>query len=81
MKLNLKSLARIGASSGAMMLMLANTAAQAQQSEPEDHAAANAGIAEIIVTAQRSETKLQDTPLSIVAVGGAELHQHPPQFE
>lgn len=31
------------------------------------------GLNEIIVTAQRSETKLQDTPLSIVAIGGSDL--------
>lgn len=73
MKLDLKSLARIGASSGAMMLALVSSAASAQQSEPQDAETGNPGIAEIIVTAQRSETKLQDTPLSIVAVGGPEL--------
>ncbi|MCW1400903.1 TonB-dependent receptor [Novosphingobium sp. MW5] len=75
MKLNLKSVARIGASSCALMLALANTAALAQQSEPQADAEADGGIAEIIVTAQRSETKLQDTPLSIVAVGGEDLQR------
>lgn len=75
MKIYLKSLARIGASSGVLTLVLANSAALAQQSDPQDQAAANGGIAEIIVTAQRSETKLQDTPLSIVAVGGPELQR------
>jgi iron complex outermembrane recepter protein len=75
MKLDLKSLARIGASSAAVMLVLANSAALARQSEPQDDAINNPGIAEIIVTAQRTEAKLQDTPLSIVAIGGPELEK------
>ena len=75
MKLDLKSLARIGTSSAAVMLVLANSAALAQQSEPQDDAGDNPGIAEIIVTAQRTEAKLQDTPLSIVAIGGPELEK------
>ncbi|GGZ88469.1 TonB-dependent receptor [Novosphingobium arvoryzae] len=75
MKLDLKSIARMGASTGAMMLALTGTAALAQPAMEEDAQTGNGGIAEIIVTAQRSETKLQDTPLSIVAVGGPELER------
>ena len=75
MKLDLKSIARMGASTGAMMLALTGTAALAQPAMDEDTQTGDGGIAEIIVTAQRSETKLQDTPLSIVAVGGPELER------
>lgn len=71
MKLAVKRLARIGVSSGAVALAIASSAAHAGQNEEQD----GATIAEIVVTAQRSETKLQDTPLSIVAVGGAELER------
>lgn len=71
MTIAVKRLARIGVSSGAVALAIASSAAHAQQSAEQD----GATIAEIVVTAQRSETKLQDTPLSIVAVGGAELER------
>ncbi|MCW3837011.1 TonB-dependent receptor [Sphingomonas canadensis] len=50
---------------------LAVSPACAQQADES----AQSGIEEIVVTAQRSETKLQDTPLSIVAVGGDQLEK------
>ena len=75
MKLDLKSVARLGASTGAMMLALTGTAALAEVADDDGAQTSGSGIAEIIVTAQRSETKLQDTPLSIVAVGGPELER------
>ena len=67
MNLKITSPIRIGASFGALAMSLAATAATAQDN--------NAGIEDIIVTAQRSEARLQDTPLSIVAVGGVELER------
>ncbi len=70
-----RNLVRLGASSGAVALALAGSAAFAQQAEAQDQDRADNGIGEIIVTAQRSETKLQDTPLSIVAVGAAQLER------
>ncbi|MDE2619788.1 MAG: TonB-dependent receptor [Sphingomonadales bacterium] len=73
--LKIATLGRVGASAGAIGLALAATAATAQQVAPSDAAETTGGISEIVVTAQRSETKLQDTPLSIVAVGGPELQR------
>lgn len=70
-----RNLVRIGASAGVIALTLAATVAQAQQSTGAKAADETGGIGEIIVTAQRSETKLQDTPLSIVAVKGADLER------
>jgi iron complex outermembrane receptor protein len=78
---------RSGVSFGAMALaMLAAPAAYAQTTAPagpapvaSDAAApaqdttSDGGIGEIVVTAQRYETRLQDTPLSIVAVDGKQL--------
>jgi iron complex outermembrane receptor protein len=39
-------------------------------------ATADEGIADIVVTAQRREENLQDVPLSITAIGGAELREN-----
>ncbi|ODP37176.1 hypothetical protein BFL28_02795 [Sphingomonas turrisvirgatae] len=47
--------------------------AQAQQSDAAAEETPQSGLGEIVVTAQRTETRLQDTPLSIVAVGGDQL--------
>ena len=65
-----------GASLGAVALgLLLAPAAHAQNVDKgaAPGGAANGGIAEIIVTAQRSESKLQDTPLSIVALSAKDL--------
>lgn len=69
MNLKITSLVRVGASFGTLAMAIVGTAAFAQDANSDG----NAGIEDIIVTAQRSEAKLQDTPLSIVAVGGLEL--------
>ena len=74
MKRNTRYISKLSASCGALVLGLMGTVAHAEAvdaSAEQD----NGGIAEIIVTAQRSEAKLQDTPLSIVAVGGPELER------
>jgi len=74
MKRDIRYISKLSASCAAIVFGLTGVAAHAQAvsaAEEQD----SGGIAEIIVTAQRSEAKLQDTPLSIVAVGGAELER------
>lgn len=75
MNRRIRRLAKVSASLGTLVLALAGPVAHAQQGNADDQADDNQGIAEIIVTAQRTEAKLQDTPLSIVAVGGPELER------
>jgi len=75
MNRRIRRLAKVSASLGNLVLALAGPVAHAQQGNADDQADDNQGIAEIIVTAQRTEAKLQDTPLSIVAVGGPELER------
>lgn len=75
MELKINHSIRCSVSSAALVMSLVGTAANAQQAEPAEETSARAGITEIVVTAQRSESKLQDTPLSIVAVGAAELER------
>ena len=53
----------------AAALGTAGIAAQAQTTAP----AGASGLEEIIVTAERRETALQDTPISMSVVGGAQL--------
>ncbi|ANP47581.1 hypothetical protein ATE48_17585 [Candidatus Viadribacter manganicus] len=66
---------RFGAGKVALLLMSSALscatfagAAHAQQAEEED-----GGVGEIIVTAQRYEQNLQETPLSVVALGSEQL--------
>lgn len=75
MKQELRILARAGASIGTLALAFASSAALAQQENAASGSGTGSAIEEIIVTAQRSEAKLQDTPLSIVAIGGPELEK------
>lgn len=75
MNLKVRHLAKFGTSITILAIALSGAAANAQAPATDEKAENNSGIAEIIVTAQRSEAKLQDTPLSIVAVGGAELER------
>jgi iron complex outermembrane receptor protein len=75
MNLKVRHLAKFGTSITMLAIALSGVAANAQATAADEKAENNSGIAEIIVTAQRSEAKLQDTPLSIVAVGGAELER------
>lgn len=56
---------------GAMAAMLATVATSAQAAEAD--AATGGGIPDIVVTAERRETKLQSTPLAITAVSSEEL--------
>ncbi len=74
MKRNIRYIAKLGASCGALVLGIMGTVAHADAVDATAEQDSG-GIAEIIVTAQRSEAKLQDTPLSIVAVGGPELER------
>ncbi len=74
MKRDLRYIAKLGASCGALVLGLMGNIAYAAETDASAEQETG-GIAEIIVTAQRSEAKLQDTPLSIVAVGGPELER------
>ncbi len=65
-----------GASMAAVVCALISPSlAFAQAQDSSDIDSNPSGLGEIVVTAQRSETKLQDTPLSIVAVGGPDLEK------
>ena len=75
MKHNVNRSIRSGISAVAMVASLVCTSAMAQNVDTASETDNETGIAEIVVTAQRSESKLQDTPLSIVAVDGAELER------
>lgn len=74
MKRDIRYISKLSASCAAIVLGLSGFAAHAEDASAAEEQD-NGGIAEIIVTAQRSEAKLQDTPLSIVAVGGPELER------
>jgi iron complex outermembrane recepter protein len=54
---------------GLTLSALMTTPASAQSAAPQD----DAGIEDIIVTAQRREENLQDTPISITAISGEDL--------
>ncbi|MDB5482773.1 MAG: TonB-dependent receptor-like protein [Caulobacteraceae bacterium] len=47
--------------------------AQAGDAKPEDHGSTQVG--EVIVTAERRETRLQDTPIAVSAVSGVTIQQ------
>jgi iron complex outermembrane receptor protein len=74
-KFDIRHLAKFSASCVVLAAALASTSVSAQQAAAAAPAEDDGGIAEIVVTAQRTETKLQDTPLSIVAIGSAELER------
>ncbi len=58
----------------ALAILLAVPAfAQAQPEDGANDAAARAGIADIVVTATRQSTNMQDTPIAITAVTAADL--------
>jgi iron complex outermembrane receptor protein len=59
---------RGAALAGSAMIALAGTGLQAQGNDPQASDAEAAGIQDIIVTAERRATSLQNTPLSIIAV-------------
>lgn len=74
------STSRFGASRLALLLMTSALCASfagtaAAQTEPAAPAQAeeDVGLGEIVVTAQRYEQNLQETPLSVVAIGGEQL--------
>ena len=83
MSLFKQKLGRIGASHAAIALaVFSASAAYAQENpapapanagESDGQTAPDEGLAELVVTAQRYETRLQDTPLSVVAVDGDQL--------
>lgn len=52
---------------------LALGTAYAQTDAPEAEEEASAGLADIIVTAERRETKLQETPIAVSVIGGDDL--------
>jgi iron complex outermembrane receptor protein len=62
---------KFGLSVGALALGLAMAPVSYAQDAADDNG--NGGIAEITVTAQRYEQKLQDTPLSVVAIDAEQL--------
>nr|WP_294810299.1 TonB-dependent receptor [uncultured Sphingomonas sp.] len=62
----------ITVAAGALLLPVAALAQDALPSVPE---AAVAGDDEIVVTAQKREERLQDVPISISVVGGAQMQQ------
>ncbi len=62
----------ITVAAGALLLPVAALAQDAPPSAPE---AAVAGDDEIVVTAQKREERLQDVPISISVVGGAQMQQ------
>ncbi len=59
-------------SSGATLALFPSVALAQTGSQPDD-VRVNQGIAEIVVTAQRREESLQDTPISILALTAADL--------
>ena len=59
----------------AALLATASSAALAQETPASSETRDEGGIAEIVVTAQKREENLQDTPISIVALGSDALEQ------
>ena len=59
----------------ALLLATASSGALAQDVTETPQASDEGGIAEIVVTAQKREENLQDTPISIVAFGSDALEQ------
>ncbi|OYW87470.1 MAG: hypothetical protein B7Z20_05060 [Sphingobium sp. 32-64-5] len=55
------------------LIACAGMAAQAQEKPGSREGTSGVGLADIIVTAQRYEQSLQDTPLSVVALDGQQL--------
>ena len=66
---------RLGASSLALMTMLALTPAAYGQTQTADNAPATAGTGEIVVTAQKRAESVQNVPISIAAFEGATLEK------
>lgn len=66
-----RNLLRLGTASLALLPVAAR--AQATPAAPGDTEVAADGIGDIIVTAERRETRLQDTPISITALGAEAL--------
>ncbi len=64
--------ARLAGTAGACALLASAVASSAPAQEP-DAVAPKRGIEEIVVTAEKRETYLQDTPLAISAFSGEEL--------
>src|SRR5688572_26058183 len=65
------SIVRAAALAGTAIALLAVPAAAQVSSDPQEtetEAGSGNGLQEIVVTAERRETNLQDTPLSIIAV-------------
>lgn len=58
----------------ALALLGAGGAAAAQEA-PQDESAADVGLEEIVVTAQRTSQRLQDVPVSVSALGGEDLER------
>lgn len=59
----------------AVLLATASSVALGQETATSGTAGVEGGIAEIVVTAQKREENLQDTPISIVAFGADTLEQ------
>ena len=57
----------------ASALALSFAAAAPAQAQSDGTAATGTGLNEIIVTAQKREQRLQDVPVSIVAIGGSQI--------
>jgi outer membrane receptor protein involved in Fe transport len=72
MRIKNRSMLLITAAAGAL---LAPTATLAQETEPAPAQSAVAGDDEVVVTAQKREERLQDVPISISVVGGAQMQE------
>jgi len=70
MKPKQKSFARIGASSGAMVLALVSSAALAQQGDEHGNVDGTVGIAEVIVTAPDQADACHSQITRQIAAGG-----------
>ncbi|WP_380872919.1 TonB-dependent receptor [Sphingomonas sp. DBB INV C78] len=70
---------RRGLAASALPMVLAALSggpAFAQSAAPENETASQSGLADIVVTAQRREEKLIDTPISVTAFTSADLEAH-----
>ena len=67
---------RVSALAGAALILCVSGAAAAQTSEPAQaapEAGQSGGLEDIVVTAEKRETNLQDTPIAISVLGGEAL--------